>query len=563
MLETQRLRRILRVARIVVGELDLETVLQHVIEEARDLTEAGYVALGVLDADRQDLERFLTLGMDRQLHEALGDLPRGRGVLGTLISDPRTLRLSDVSAHQHSYGFPAGHPHMRSFLGVPVLVGGEVYGNLYLTEKAGSADFDDADEDAIVCLAEWAGVAIGNARAYQVESERRQESEQAVRALEATTAIARAIGVETDLGRVLELIAGRARDLVDARGVLILLREGEDLAIVSVAGDLGDRLLDVRVPCEGTVSGRVMRTGHVERVADLKAQSGFALAEQLDATSALFVPLIYRGQSVGVLNAFDPGGGGQFTPEHERLLESFAASAATAVATAQTVASEGLSRSIEASERERKRWARELHDETLQELAGLKVLLSSARRTQNRQAVDGTLDLALEQIDTEIAGLRRLIADLRPAELDAFGVKSAVEGLAERVAATSGLEIDLDIDLAFESGRADERPDRAIENTLYRLVQEALSNTTKHAAATSMSIEIVEAGGTIDVAIEDDGLGFHRSALSDGFGLVGMQERAALHGGALTIVSVPGTGTTISASIPVPATPSPRSLGPG
>lgn len=552
MLDRHRLHRVLEVGRAVVAELDLEIVLQRVLDVARELTGARYAALGILDRHRRELERFVTRGIDAETHRAIGDLPRGRGVLGVLIEEPRPLRLADVSEHPRSYGFPVGHPRMRTFLGVPIVVRGEAYGNLYLTEKAGGVEFDADDEEAIVLLAGWASVAIANARAYHDEHDRRKELEQAVRALEATTAIARAVGGETDLDRVLELIVKRARALVDARSVLIMLRDGDDLTVAAVAGEAGEEVLGVRVPRAGSVSGHVMRTQRVERLANVHDQLRFPLAHSIDARTGIFVPLVYRGRALGVLYAFDRGAGEEFTRDDERLLGGFAASAATAVATAQTVASEGLRRSIEASERERRRWARELHDETLQELAGLKVLLAGARRSGDLATVHRTLDAALEQIDTEITGLRRLITELRPAALDAFGTKSALEGLAERVAATSGLEVDLDVDLALDAGRGPRRHDAAIENALYRLVQEALTNATKHADATHVAIALAEEPGRIVLTVEDDGRGFDPDAPSEGFGLVGMRERTTLLGGELEVVSAPGAGTRIRATVPVP-----------
>jgi signal transduction histidine kinase len=551
MLDEQRLRRIFDVGRAVVSELDLESVLRRVLEEARELTGARYAALGILDERRRELERFLTTGIDPATRHTIGDLPRGRGVLGVLIADPRPLRLSDVGEHARSYGFPVGHPRMRSFLGVPILVRGQAYGNLYLAEKAGEIAFGDDDEDAIVLLAGWAGVAIANARAYDSEHRRRRELELAVRALEATTTIARAVGGETDLDRVLELIVKRARALVESRGVLIMLRDGDELVVAAVAGELGDELLGIRVPLEGSVSGHVLRSQRVERLANVRDRLRFTLAQQVDAQTGLFVPLVFRGRRLGVLSAFDRGGGEEFGPDDERLLEAFAASAATAVATAQTVASEGVRLRIEASERERQRWARELHDETLQELAGLKVLLAGARRIDDLDAVRAAVDEAVEQIDTEITGLRRLITDLRPAALDEFGTKSAVEALAQRVSATSGLELELDIDLAYESGRHDRRHTPAVENTLYRLVQEALANTAKHADATHVLVRMVEREDRVALTIEDDGSGFDPAAPSEGFGLLGMRERVALVGGELAVDASPGGGTAVRATIPV------------
>ena len=207
----------------MLAELDLDQVLNRVLESAQELTEARYAALGVLNESRTELASFLTRGIDEAAHAAIGALPRGRGVLGALIHEPAPLRLADVGRHPRSYGFPAGHPPMHTFLGVPVLVRGTPFGNLYLTEKAGGAQFSDADEQAVEVLAEFAGVAIDHARRYTGASERRDELERTVAALEATTQIARAVEGETDLEVVLELVAKRGRALVSARALLIEL----------------------------------------------------------------------------------------------------------------------------------------------------------------------------------------------------------------------------------------------------------------------------------------------------------------------------------------------------
>ena len=201
-----QLQRLLDVGRTLVSELDVEVVLGQVLEVARELTGARYAALGILDEDKQELERFVFAGIDEETRREIGPLPRGRGILGELIRDPRPLRLERVGDHPRSYGFPAGHPEMTSFLGVPIVIRGEAYGNLYLTDKSGGA-FDESDEESVVVLAEWASIAIGNARLYERVESRREELERAVRGLEATTAIARAVGGETDLERVLELVA--------------------------------------------------------------------------------------------------------------------------------------------------------------------------------------------------------------------------------------------------------------------------------------------------------------------------------------------------------------------
>ncbi len=160
----ERFRRLIEIGRGVLAELDLETVLQSVVEAARELTGARYAALGVLDEPKESLERFIHVGIDDETRRVIGDLPRGRGVLGELIRDPKPLRLADVGSHPHSYGFPPGHPPMGSFLGVPISIRGEAYGNLYITEKGGGQEFTDADEEAMVILADWAAIAIATAQ---------------------------------------------------------------------------------------------------------------------------------------------------------------------------------------------------------------------------------------------------------------------------------------------------------------------------------------------------------------------------------------------------------------
>src|SRR5829696_6511839 len=237
-LDAARLHRLIDAGRSLVSHLDLDALLEQLIAVAADITGARYVALGILDADRRELERFLTHGIDAEGRRAIGDLPRGRGILGVLIEDPRPLRLASVGDDARSYGFPPGHPPMASFLGTPVLIRGEAWGNLYLTEKEGGAEFTAADEEAVLVLAEWAGIAIENARLYQASERRRDELEASVRRLEATTAIARAIGGETDLDRVLELIVKRGRALVGARGMVILLAEEPALVVAATAGEI-------------------------------------------------------------------------------------------------------------------------------------------------------------------------------------------------------------------------------------------------------------------------------------------------------------------------------------
>ncbi|HEX5375222.1 MAG TPA: GAF domain-containing sensor histidine kinase, partial [Solirubrobacterales bacterium] len=445
--------------------------------------------------------------------------------------------------------FPPAHPPMTTFLGVPVMVRGHAWGNLYLTEKE-EGEFDDADEHSAMILAEWTAIAVENARLYHSVESQRDDMERAVHRLEATTEIARAVGGETDLERILEIAVKRARALVEARTLLVLLCDGDDdLVPVSVAGEHADGF-ESRIPIGGSIPGQVLEAREPRRIQDLDP-SLMARPGSPDAgVTALLVPLIFRGQTLGVLVALDPlGRDTGFSDEDEQVLVSFAASAATAVATAQTVAEDRTRESIAATERERGRWARELHDESLQSLAGLRVLLSAARRSDPGET-ERLLSQGIEQVDDAIAEMRRLIADLRPTTLDELGLGAALEALAERLEASGAIEVDLDLNLDFPSGRRQRRLASEIEDTAFRLVQEALNNAAQHAETDRASVEVTEDEENVRVRVSDEGSGFDPGLRTDGFGLVGMRERVTLAGGRLELQSAPGSGTTIDATLP-------------
>ncbi len=548
-LDEHRLARLIDAGRGLLSELDLETVLDRLLQTAADLTGARYVALGVLDEGRRELARFLTRGIDEDVHRAIGDLPRGRGLLGVLIDDPRPLRLDDVGEHPRSYGFPPGHPPMRSFLGVPILVRGEAWGNLYLTEKVGAEPFAPDDEEAVIVLADWAAIAIENARLYRDVAARGEELERAVRGLRATAAIARAIGGETELERILELVVKRGRALIEAHDVLIMLREGDELVIAAGAGDV-QIANTARLPLTGSTAGEVLAEGRPRRIADA-ARELLIPPDQLGldhASTALLVPLVYRGQSLGVLAAFDRlDGDGAFTRDDEQLLEAFAAQAATAVATAKSVEADRRRRSLAAAEAERHRWARELHDETLQALGGLKILLSSATRLGDPEAMRAAMREATQQLTGDIESLRALIAELRPPALDQLGLAPALTSLAQRTGAGNDVEVRAEVHLPDDRRLAPE-----LETAVYRVVQESLTNVVKHAHASSIDIEVCCADDAVDVSVADDGIGFDAEAVAaNGFGLAGMRERVELAGGELSVLPGADAGTVVRARLPL------------
>jgi signal transduction histidine kinase len=534
-------------ARSLLSELDLDTLLRQVLDAARSLTGARYAALGTLDEQRLEFETFVAVGVDEATREAIGDPPRGRGILGLLIEDARPLRLRDLADHPRSYGFPAGHPPMRTFLGVPILIDGRGWGNLYLCDKADDAAFDEADEEAVVVLAEWAAIAIQNASSVHRLRRRHDTLQRAVRNFEATTAIARAVGAETRIERVLELIVKRGRALVDARAMVILLRDGDDLTLAASAGEVDAAALGRRIAVEGSTAQAVLAAARPERIGDVASRLRIAPSRLgiRDAHTALLVPLEFRSRRLGVLAAFDRiGEEASFDRDQQALLLSFAASAATAVATAQSVERDRLRASMAAAERERQRWARELHDETLQGLAGFQLHLADALAHGDPAELRAAVERAVTQAGREIEQLRVLIAELRPAALDQRGLRPAIEDLAEQVTAREGIETRVHVEL---DAVADRPLSAELRTAVYRLVQEALTNVVKHARADRVSISVERGDGGLEVAVHDDGAGFDPGAPLDGYGLAGMRERVELCGGTLSITSEAGDGTTVRA----------------
>jgi signal transduction histidine kinase len=547
----QNLRRLLDVGRSLVRELDPDEVLNRILEEARAATGARFAALGVLNEERTELARFITLGIDEHARNEIGDLPRGRGVLGLLIANPTPVRVDDVGSHPESYGFPMGHPVMHGFLGVPVMIRGEAWGNLYLTDKAQGGTFTDEDEKTAVILADLAATAIENARLYHRSEQRREELERAVMALEAARDIADATGSAFELERILDLIAKRARALVAARTVLILLRAGDELVVKASAGEayVG---FEKRIPMADSVAGRVAVRGRPERIAAIGTGHWSSDLLGYEANTELVVPMSYHGESLGVVAAFERGvDAALFTPADEEMLRTFAAAAATAVAISRSVEADRLRTAIASAEAERRHWARELHDETLQALGALRVLLASSLRRE-QQITAETVRAAISDIESAIANLRGIISDLRPSLLDDLGLRPAIEALIERRRA-GGLEIACELELPDRDGpSAGGALTPELETTVYRLVQEALTNVAKHASASMVRVSVRQRDSVVVVEVSDDGVGFDPSARTIGFGLAGIRERIYLAGGTFELESS-SAGTALRATIALDA----------
>ena len=458
-----RLRVLVDAGIALSSELSLDALLQQLVETAAQLTGARYAALGVIDSTGQGLERFLTTGIDPETHAAIGDLPRGRGILGVLIRDAKPLRLHDLGDDPRSVGFPDHHPPMRSFLGVPILLRGVAYGNLYLTEKIGGGDFTDEDEELTQLLAAQAAVAIENTRLYET-------STRWLRHFESMNEIGDALAAELELEPLLGLVARRLRSLIQARLVLIALPDvgAAALSIRAADGEGSDAYGLVGTPLElgGSKTGRVLQRGRSERVDSVldDPEIDQQTARRMGVRSALYVPLVVRGRPMGVVVAHDKlGATSSFSDDDVRLTESLATRAATAVDLSERVSRDAVRRVVDAQEAERARLARELHDETGQALTS--ILLGLKSLEERVESADGGAAFA-ELRDLVVATLhdvRRLAVELRPAVLDDFGLVPALERLRDSISEQCQIAVEVQSDLDEPAPARGDR-DRPVPN---------------------------------------------------------------------------------------------------
>ena len=525
------------------SELSVDALLQRIVEAAARLTSARYAALGVVDPSGKRLERFLTTGVDDETRTAIGDEPVGRGILGVLIREAKPLRLSAIADDPRSVGFPPNHPPMTTFLGVPVLLRGRAYGNLYLTEKAGGGEFTADDEELTRLLAAQAAVAVENARLHE-------SSTRSLRQLESLSEIGNALAAQIELEPLLEIVAARLRDLIAARVVLIALSDrAGTLRIAAAHGDGAGALSGTALALDASKAARVMERSRSQRVDELTddREVDQEVVLQMGFSTGLYVPLIVDGRAIGVIAAYDrEGADPRFGEEDARLGESLAQRAAIAVDLSQRVGRDAIRRVVEAQELERARLARELHDETGQALTSILLGLRSLEETVESDDAHTALASVRELVVSTLHDVRRLAVELRPASLDDFGLTPAIERLVETHRQDASLRVDLEMHLGEERLPAD------VETTMYRIVQEALTNVATHAEATRISVLVTRTANAAVLVVEDDGSGFDLSNTSTGLGLAGMRERVALVGGRLRVETSADSGTTIAADIPLP-----------
>jgi two-component system sensor histidine kinase DevS len=525
---------------LLASELSLPVLLRRLVELAVRITHARYGALGVLGPQGR-IREFITVGMSEGERAAIGPIPQGRGILGALVHDPQPLRLERLQSDPRSVGFPPNHPLMATFLGAPVRAQGQVFGNLYLTEKESGRAFTEADEAAVVTLAGQAGVAIANAQTYRELKDR----ERWLQGLHEIT-VAQLAGQPREA--LLAATVRTARELGGADLAAVVLAEEGDptrLLVIAADGSAADRVRGLALPAHGTASHDALASGRpllIPHPLDARRQAWFKEAG-VDVATVMVVPLIIRDHSEGTILLARTAPAIDFTSDDLSLLESFASQAALALEYAR--AQVELRRLAVLDERHR--IARDLHDEPVQALIYL------ARRLEGlasetmvsgpaARQVQETRHLALAVVD----GLRQLTEGLRSEILDHEGLVPALEDLAERF--TSRTEIPVQVRRPNEMRRWS--PD--VERSLLRVAQEALSNVEHHAQAQRVWLGLAVRGSHLSLRIADNGIGFAFPGAREtqGLGMLGMRERVGALGGQLLIRSRPGRGCVVIAHVP-------------
>ncbi|HEX5880853.1 MAG TPA: GAF domain-containing sensor histidine kinase [Actinomycetota bacterium] len=532
----ERYERLLGAGLALAAELSLPAALQRIVELAAELAGAGYGALGVLGPEGT-ISEFLTTGVTAEQRAAIGHLPVGRGILGVLIDDARPLRLHDIADDPRSVGFPANHPPMRSFLGVPVMARGRVYGNLYLTEKQGGQDFDADDERVLVLLAAQAGVAIENAQLYEEARDRAQR-------LEALRAITTAILAGVDTGALLALVVGHARELAGADLATLALPAGEgQLRVEAADGLLAEELQGTVFPVEGSVTGEVLGTGKAVVLADAAADARVVQPlVRAGVGPAVFIPLAVRGRSLGTLTVANAKGGPPLREADVQLVETFAEQAAVALEYGRL---QGQLQRLALLE-DRERIAKELHDGAIQALFAVGIgLQGAAGLAGDDEELRARLQDAVEELDRVIRDLRNYIFGLRPGILADRHLDQALQRLVEEFGQRTGVVAIAAVDPEAAAELASQAAD------IVQLAREALSNVSRHAQATSCRVSLYRLQDATVLEIDDDGRGFDPARASGtGQGLPNLHERAKRLGGRTQIHSTPGQGTKVQVTIP-------------
>jgi signal transduction histidine kinase len=536
----ERLSALLDAVMAVTADLELSEVLTRIVRSACELVDARYGAMGVVGPDREHLVEFVTRGLTEEEQDAIGDLPRGHGVLGLLIREPRVRRLSDLGSDPDSYGFPPNHPPMHSFIGAPVHIRDEVFGNLYLTEKQGAEEFTSDDETILVALAAAAGIAIDNARQY--ERSRRQR-----RWLQTTGEVTQLLLEGKDEGSAMTFLALRTHELSQAQLVTV--------ALYDAVGDLVVRAVQCGESSEKSVSadgvlGSVLHKGHWREV--VGAREPVLLLTRLDDSTNDTLSTDVRG-----LGTADPHGPTALLPitvgddeigvlavawgtEAESFVENVVpplAALASQMGLALVARRSQQDRSRLAMLEDRERIARDMHDLVIQRLFATGLSLQAAGRQAVHPKVVARLDEAVDELDSAIKDIRHTIFELHR-ERPTQKLHEEIADLVHASTESLGFAPELTFEGSLDALAAD------LEADLVAVIREGLANVARHAQASSVSVSVsVTSDQTVQVEVADDGIGVGSPVVKSG--LDNLRQRAESRGGSLTLRQRSPHGTAL------------------
>ncbi|MFI9583853.1 GAF domain-containing protein [Streptomyces sp. NPDC052236] len=533
-----RVHSLLEAVLSVGRELDLEQVLRSIVEAAAALVDAEYAALGVIGPDGRRLSEFLTVGVSQEQIAEIGPYPEGHGILGELIRKPEPLRLAKISEHPASYGFPAHHPPMNTFVGVPIRVRDHVFGNLYLTEKRGGTQFDEEDESVLATLAVAAGVAIDNARLYE-------KAKQRERWLRASAEINHSLMSGGARGEVLGLIAERAREIVDAELAMVAVPMADTgtLAVELAIGQESDAHRGLVLPPEGTLMGAAYTAARLATSADVAHDERIIAGPQRfqGMGPAVAVPIGSGDVVRGVLLLVRAAGRTVFTEAETGPLLGFAGQAAVAMELAERRADAEQIALLE----DRDRIARDLHDLAIQRLFATGMTLQSAGRFIEHPGASERVERAVDDLDETIKIIRSTIFGLRAREADGGEtLRSRTVRAAGEAAPVLGFAPSLRME-----GLLDTNVPRDIADHLVAVLSEALTNVARHAHASRADVALTTDGVDVTLTVADDGVGIPTKGRRSG--LRNLAERAEQLGGVLELTCPPGGGTTLLWRVPV------------
>jgi GAF domain-containing protein len=549
-----QMRGLLEAVVAISSGLDLESTLRRITETAAELVDATYGALGVIGNDGQ-LAEFIPVGLSEEEIGRIDHWPAGRGLLGLLIKDPRPLRLASIAGHAESSGFPTGHPAMRSFLGVPVRVRDEVFGNLYLTNKRGGGEFTEDDEAVLQALGAAAGVAVDNARLYQAA--RRSQ-----RWMQASAEVTTALLSGTEPGEVLARITGQARDLSDADLALLAVpdEEGRGLTVAYADGDGAQAVCGLVLPTGQSLSGLVLATGDPVTSADFAADeraSTAARAAMSHLGPAVVFPLGAPGGRRGVLTIGRRHGRPPFPQAEASFAASFAAQAGVALELAATRAeAERLS-----VYQDRDRIARDLHDLVIQRLYATGMSLQGTAPMITRPEVADRVSRAVDDMDQTIREIRGAIFALQTRDDTDTppDPRADIVRLVEEMTAVLGFAPSLRLGAGLRTLNSEELTEQALI-----VLREALSNMARHAGASRAEVTVdIDHDGILRVIVTDNGTGLPPGGRRSG--LRNLADRAGKLGGELRLgPAEPGAqrpGTKLEWRVPAATVPASRPGG--